>query len=482
MNIFKKIALKLKLIKPKQNWFKKFFKSFRSLFSFKLKSPRVLVAIFTILFLLTTLVTYVLAQRGANPFEDGSNVEIEIFTTIGAQTWLVPDGVNYVEVLVVAGGGGGGSSQSSSGGGGGGGAGGLKYRSSLRVIKGQSINVVVGGGGAPGVQGVSEYGSDGGNSSFGSLVAIGGGGGAKTSGIGRPGGSGGGGGYNGYSTIKYGGSGVEGEGNSGGNTSALSWAGGAGGGGAGGPGGDNKINHGGGDGGPGVSYDITGSPVVYSVGGNGGGNSSMPSPNNTGKGGDAAYAAGIPYAGGSGVVIIKYSISPNIKISTLESGLIGHWSLDKKDYEEGTVNLVPDSDMKNRGDNDYYPVYDSSYQGGVALKNESGNKSSYVLVYFPVAVGEVYTLSTRHYFSPDFNSGLRTAFAYEHLNGKHHNLFGVKKGEWEVESLTFTAETTGTMRVALYMGGAFTEGYVLIDWIQLEKKRSCHPICSWRKS
>lgn len=160
---------------------------------------------------------------------------------------------------------------------------------------------------------------------------------------------------------------------------------------------------------------------------------------------------------------------------SLSKGLVAHWTMDEEDYEEGTVNLVLDPDMQNRSNSDYYPVYDDSYQGGVALKNDSGNKSSYILVYVPVVTGEVYTLSTRHYFSPDFDTSLRTAFAYEHSNGKHHNLFGTKKGEWEVESLTFTAETTGTMRVALYMGSVFTEGHVLIDWIQLEKKDHATP-------
>ena len=89
----------------------------------------------------------------------------------------------------------------------------------------------------------------------------------------------------------------------------LSWAGGAGGGGAGGVGQDNKINHAGGPGGPGISNSISGSAITYSRGGGGGTSTSAFSPSNTGQGGDAAYAAAIAYAGGSGVVIVKYPIT-----------------------------------------------------------------------------------------------------------------------------------------------------------------------------
>ncbi len=49
MNIFKKLALKLKLIKPKQNWFKKFFKSFKSLFRLKSRKSRFFVGLFVVL-------------------------------------------------------------------------------------------------------------------------------------------------------------------------------------------------------------------------------------------------------------------------------------------------------------------------------------------------------------------------------------------------------------------------------------------------
>jgi len=237
--------------------------------------------------------------------EGGVTYKVHTFTSSGTFT---ANGAGNVEVLVVAGGGGGGSSAYASGGGGGGGAGGLVYNASFSVSSGQH-NVVIGTGGAPGAAGARESGSNGTDSTFSTIAATGGGGGATTGINGFAGGSGGGAGYNGYSTVYYGGSGVAGQGNDGGDTSLLSWAGGAGGGGAGGVGGDNKINHAGGDGGIGLAYSISGSSVTYAAGGGGGANSPAPSIANTGDGGDAAYAVGTAYAGGSGIVIIRYALT-----------------------------------------------------------------------------------------------------------------------------------------------------------------------------
>lgn len=139
-----------------------------------------------------------------------------------------------------------------------------------------------------------------------------------------------------------------------------------------------------------------------------------------------------------------------------------HYTFD--DFQEPTENIVTSPDMQNRSSADYQPIYGNSYEGGIALKNQSGNKSQYQLTNnIPITAGEEYTLTTRHYFSKDFDTGLRTSFCYEYSNGKHHNLFGSKKGEWETSSLTFTAETTGDMRAALYMSSTFTTGFVIID-------------------
>jgi prepilin-type N-terminal cleavage/methylation domain-containing protein len=223
------------------------------------------------------------------------------------------------QLLVVAGGGGGGSSAYGSGGGGGGGGGGLYYNLSYLLNVGD-YNVVVGIGGAPGTIGLTQAGQKGGDSSFGSVSVSGGGAGAGAStGNGSAGGSGGGAGYNGYANIRYGGSSISGQGNIGGNTDNLSSAGGAGGGGAGGIGGNNKPSHVGGDGGAGLAYSITGILVTYAKGGNGGRNSCIDSPLNTGKGGDAAYgdasygAIGLVHAGSSGIVVVSYPATSGIK-------------------------------------------------------------------------------------------------------------------------------------------------------------------------
>ena len=92
------------------------------------------------------------------------------FTTVGSGTWTVPTGVTTVQVLVVAGGGGGCSSSY----GGGGGAGGLIFNSNYSVTPGGSVSYTVGGGGA--------IATNGSNSVFGTLTAIGGGAGLNTAG------------------------------------------------------------------------------------------------------------------------------------------------------------------------------------------------------------------------------------------------------------------------------------------------------------
>ena len=156
---------------------------------------------------------------------------------------------------------------------------------------------------------------------------------------------------------------------------------------------------------------------------------------------------------------------------SLSKGLVAHWTLNQEDYEEGTENVIPNPDMQNRSHPDYTPIYDSNFVGGVALKNESGNKSQYILINdIPITQGQVFTLTTKHYFSNDFNTSLRTAFCYEHENGKHHNLYASTKNLWETRSLTFTTETSGLMRCSLYMSNTFTEGHVIIDWIQVEER------------
>ena len=211
-----------------------------------------------------------------------------------------------VEVLVVAGGGGGGSSVASSGGGGGGGAGGLIHNANY-ILSSNNVSLTVGNGGTRGTTNLNQSGTNGENSTFGTLIAIGGGGGAKPGNNGLSGGSGGGGGYNGYTTPRAGGTQTPTQGNPGGSTSQLSWAGGAGGGGYLSAGGDNLSSHTGGNGGSGIVLDITGESITYANGGRGGGGASaIASLPNTGKGGDGAYSNQQAANGASGIVVVKY--------------------------------------------------------------------------------------------------------------------------------------------------------------------------------
>jgi hypothetical protein len=223
-----------------------------------------------------------------------------------------------VEVLVVAGGGGGGMDM-----GGGGGGGGVVYNSKYNVSKGDSITVTVGAGGWGAPAGSGGYRGDGagpqpsshqftisatngGNSVFGNITALGGGFGASSyygytpnSGIGGSGGSGGG-----CSAYTHGGeryvdtNGTPGQGYPGGNSGNPSSGGddhySGGGGGAGGRGtsGPNHVGPNGAraDGGPGIRYPQM-SPF-YFAGGGGGSCYTHTQGGNGGLGGGGGGAAG----------------------------------------------------------------------------------------------------------------------------------------------------------------------------------------------
>ncbi|MCX6872556.1 MAG: hypothetical protein NTW21_01930 [Verrucomicrobia bacterium] len=265
-------------------------------------------------------------------------------------TWIVPPGVTSVKVLVVGGGGGGGADRAP-----GGGAGGLLYYgdetpaagTSYAVTPGATLTVQIGGGGAgcP-VTGPGAYivGSDGGNSIFGSLEAIGGGGAGYVI-PSHIGGSGAGG----SQSDPVGGAGTAGQGFAGGdgyNLSAPQCSGG--GGGAGGVGGSNLQTGHNGDGGVGLEYAISGTPLFYAGGGGAGrgvdtgqsrglggsgvggdganqGQNGFPGMDGRGGGGggssnqDGGHPGG---RGGSGVVIISYNAAP---------ALVGYakWASDK---------------------------------------------------------------------------------------------------------------------------------------------------------
>ncbi len=220
---------------------------------------------------------------------------VETFTTVGSTTWTAPVGVTTVEYLVVGGGGGAGNGYDNAGGGGGGG--GMVLTGTINVTPGESYTVTVGNGGIGGANTrTNNAGTDGENSVFGSITALGGGqgqgsrtggvaGSAQVSNTTAPtGGAGSGGGF-----------------------------GGKGGGGAGGAGSSNSGTTGG-AGGAGVSSSLSGTSITYGVGGAGANagtqNSGVNGTSNRGNGGRAGGAAAsnstVGGNGGSGIVIIKY--------------------------------------------------------------------------------------------------------------------------------------------------------------------------------
>lgn len=227
-----------------------------------------------------------------------------------SDTWTVPAGTTEVEVLVVAGGGGGGSHY-----GAGGGAGGLVSHSGYSVTPGSNITITIGAGGAGASSGdPGAAGTDGNNSVFGSITALGGGGGGFKASAGRSGGSGGGGGNDGGSNA--GGSGTQGD--SGGGT-GYGNDGGASNGNAGGGGGAGAVGSSP-NGGAGKDYSgdfglAVGDSGWFAGGGagwnggtggqGGGGGYGVIGTANTGGGGGAWNGAATG-TGGSGVVIIRF--------------------------------------------------------------------------------------------------------------------------------------------------------------------------------
>jgi hypothetical protein len=249
------------------------------------------------------------------------------------------------DVLVVAGGGGGGGNT-----GAGGGAGGLLAFTSQSLTSGTNNTVTVGAGGA-GIANTTANGNratNGGDSQFGSLTLVKGGGGGgsysanTTNGYGADGGSGGGGGTAESPNTNAGGNPTSGQGSAGGtgfaNTASVYASGG--GGGAGGVGG-NGASLNGGDGGVGSStysswgaatntgqnvsgtyfYAGGGGGASWSTtstgpGGSGGGgagsfnrtNNGTAGTANTGGGGGGGAESGTSFAGGSGIVIVRYAV------------------------------------------------------------------------------------------------------------------------------------------------------------------------------
>jgi hypothetical protein len=279
-------------------------------------------------------------QQNSTAIDDQSTVTS--FTVVGNSTWTAPQDVTSVEVLVVAGGGSGEGDV-----GGGGGAGGVVYNTNYSVVPGTTYPVTVGAGGVPSATYGANTGRNGGDSQFGTLIAIGGGSGGYGTSSANSGGSGGGGGqYNGVGT--YGAPGVTGQGYAGGNSVANSYvAGGGGGAGASGTNGDTTL--GGGKGGAGLYFNISGTSTAYGGGGGGGvyslsipagtggaggggnatgtgsgnpGGTGVSGTINTGGGGGGGGVNSAAGSGGSGIVIIKYKRTPRQLTSTSNAALV----------------------------------------------------------------------------------------------------------------------------------------------------------------
>jgi hypothetical protein len=201
----------------------------------------------------------------------------------------------------------------------------------------QGYPITVGGGGA--FVPLGNPGGKGGNSVFSTITSTGGGGGAEggdgaSTGVGQPGGSGGGGSFANPGppgSAKPAGSGNTppvsppqgNNGGAGGGTRGTTVGAGGGGGGAGGVGANSPTpspGTNGGAGGNGVANSITGSPVTL-AGGGGGNGPSAGGAGGSGGGGNGGNTNGGPgsagtsntggggggyYAGGSGIVIIRY--------------------------------------------------------------------------------------------------------------------------------------------------------------------------------
>ena len=227
------------------------------------------------------------------------------FKTVGTCEWTVPSSITEVTYLIVGGGGGG-----ASGGGGGGGVRTNHGGTALTVAPNAVMSIVVGAGGVygGGGSGNSINAASGGNSTFGTLTAVGGGYGGTASREPGDGGSGGGGGYDRPNQrISLG---TSGQGNSGGRSNQPGYGAGGGGGGAGGVGANAPAQHLGGPGGIGVSSTITGSSVSYGGGGGGGVNNNNYGTNlnggglgGSGGGGNGStlgYGGGVYFDGTSG--------------------------------------------------------------------------------------------------------------------------------------------------------------------------------------
>jgi hypothetical protein len=285
------------------------------------------------------------AQRPGSP----TNGMVRMNTTTGYPEWYSSAAGSWVQfnstpttsldLLVVAGGGGGGGDNTYGGGnwkGGGGGAGGYLEQTGRTISLGTAYTVTVGAGGTAGASN-SGNGGAGNNSVFGTSTALGGGYGAGSGGSGSAtsGGSGGSGGGGGGAQNGSASGGAATQGTSGGAT-GYGFAGGGSGyataGGGGGAGGTGTSNVNSGGSGAGKVSTITGSSVTYAAGGAVG--AAVVGTANTGNGGSGAVGNGIAgYAGGSGVVVLKYLAT----LTATYSGGVTRTSVTSGGYKIDTI-------------------------------------------------------------------------------------------------------------------------------------------------
>ena len=414
-----------------------------------------------------------------------------------------------VEVLVVAGGGGGAGRH-----GGGGGGGGVRYSSAHVLVPGTAVTVTVGTGGT----GSINVATDGGNSVFNTLTALGGTAG-RTYGPGdaqKTGGSGGGG-SGGSPDAQAANLGTAGQGYNGGAGSASTEAGGGGGGGGGA--GTAASGSYGGAGGPGIMYNISGTPAWYAGGGaggtsagvtatgakggvGGGGNGGdgpndanvTPGTPNTGGGGGASRTiAGVPgREGGSGIVIVRYPGPQKASGGTVTSvdGYTIHTFT-----STGSTTFTPIAtwyDMCRSGYNGTLtnsPTYNSSNQGSLLFNGTSnyltlsssvgafgqgnftiscwwksnGSQSNYVAIieqgFTGSPVNGAWAFKVSH-TSGDFNftyynNGISDNLSsYNPNDGLWHNLVAVRTGT----TLILYRDNVSVKTITLPTGFSFGEG------------------------
>lgn len=281
------------------------------------------------------IVRSVALATGGDEIRDipGTGDRYHLFRTVGSHTFKLNE-ARTVQYLIIGGGGSGGGQR-----GGGGGAGG--FLEGTMALSAGSYAITVGAGGTVSTGPTDDEGNTGDNSTALGLTAYGGGGGGgdrSNNPQGKHGGSGGG-------AADYGGAspgnGVAGQGFGGGHTVNLGIpnypaAGGGGAGNRGMPGNSSAVGHQGGDGGVGKQSSITGVALWYAGGGGGGtyvssGNGGMGGigggghagsafgtstgqagqDGTGGGGGGGCNGGGYNYkggAGGSGIVVIRYTI------------------------------------------------------------------------------------------------------------------------------------------------------------------------------